>query len=341
MLCNVVRRSLCCCAHAYRVGFATAAILALANVSSAAIIVNDTWQDANRTQPPAVLTAPFTTTYSENGADQDGDVDIESAWYISNNGGSTTVTAGHLTSLPSASSYFATTFFTPPANPITLANGGDQMKVTWAFTLTGVNSSNTSQGLPLAVALTPNGSRISADASPSSTAAYAGYSMFMNMGGTLGNSSPFQLREWGTVGGPNGATGALLGTSGNWAAESPNVNGGTSGNAGFVDGQLYTLTMTFTRNQANPASLDIAATMSGGSLNGTGSESISFNDTTPNSFSFDTFAFRPAGSASSATQIDTSNFKVEFIPVPEPASALLVVCGISLIGAMRLRRKSR
>src|SRR5260221_6015443 len=51
------------------------------SASRATIIVSDTWQDTNRTQPPPTLTAPFTTTYSENGVDQDGDGDIESSWY--------------------------------------------------------------------------------------------------------------------------------------------------------------------------------------------------------------------------------------------------------------------
>jgi len=98
--------------------------LALANVGSAATIVNDTWQDANRTQPPAVLTAPFTTTYSENGDRSGGDTDIESACvhqqqrrqHCGNCGPSDVFAIGKFV--------FRHTFFTPPSNPITLANGG-------------------------------------------------------------------------------------------------------------------------------------------------------------------------------------------------------------------------
>jgi pectate lyase len=67
-----------------------------------------------------------------------------------------------------------------------------------------------------------------------------------------------------------------------------------------------------TRNAAN--GLEIVATMSGGTLNNSGTASISFTDAAPNSLKFDTFGVRPSSAASTAGQFDTTLFKVEFIP---------------------------
>src|ERR1039457_7325968 len=100
--------------------------------------VNDSWQDGTRTDPAAPV-------YSENGTDLDSDGDLESAWF--NNGNTMTATPGHLvTTLPAngTSSASWTTYFTPESSPVTLAGAGDQLKVTWIFTPTSVNSGSTS-----------------------------------------------------------------------------------------------------------------------------------------------------------------------------------------------------
>ena len=170
-------------------------LLAMGAASRAAVIVNDTWTDGTRTDPAAPV-------YSENGTDSDADGSIESAWF-SSPGTAMAATTGHLTTTQiAASSSSYTTFFTPEANPITLANVGDQLKLTWQFTPTvAAAQANTSQNLRLALVRTPVGSRLTADGTPAS-AAYSGYSMFMNMSigtpGTpevLGNSSPFRLES--------------------------------------------------------------------------------------------------------------------------------------------------
>jgi hypothetical protein len=104
-----------------------------------------------------------------------------------------------------------TTYFTPEATPVTLAQG-EKLKVTWQFTLTNVGANNTSQNFRYAVVDTPSASRLAANGSPG-TAAYTGYAMFANMSNTtLGNSSPFALRERVV------ASGASLGTAGDWGA---------------------------------------------------------------------------------------------------------------------------
>jgi pectate lyase len=271
----------------------------------ATVLVNDTWQDGTRTDPAAPV-------YSENGTDLDSDGDLESAWF--NNGNTMTATPGHLvTTLPAngTSSASWTTYFTPESSPVTLAGAGDQLKVTWIFTPTGVNSGSTSaSGLRLAVVDSPSASRLTSDGSPGSST-YAGYGMFMNMATTLGSSTPFQLMERNAP----GTSSALLSSSGSWTAL---ANGATSGHIGYASGTQYTFVMTVTRNSAN--GLDIVAIMTGGSLNNTGSASASFTDSSPGSFTFDTFALRPSSATDSASTFDTSLFKVEFISGATPAS---------------------
>jgi pectate lyase len=270
--------------------------------SRATVLVNDTWQDGTRTDPAS-------PTYSENGTDADSDGDLESAWYKGGSGTLNPVGAGGPLrgSGYGSSSATWTTYFTPEASPVTLAGTGDQLKVTWKFTPSTL-AANTSQGLPIAVVDTPSGARLTSDSSPG-TAAYTGYGVFMNMTPTLGNSHPFQLV------GRNTSGEFLKSSSPEWIGM---ADGATSGKHGYDSGTQYTFVMTITRNAAN--GLDVVATMTGGTLNNSGTASASYTDTTPNgnSYSFDTFGIRPASDAKSASQFDTSLFKVEFIPGATP-----------------------
>jgi len=82
--------------------------------------------------------------YSEMGVDYNSSGDFESAWF--NASGTLTPSIGHLIgALPSngTSSASWTTYFTTETNPVTLAGTGDQLKITWFFTPSGVNSSST------------------------------------------------------------------------------------------------------------------------------------------------------------------------------------------------------
>jgi PEP-CTERM motif len=307
--------------------FAVALLAMLMGATSvnAAVIVNDTWQDGTDSDPAS-------PTYSENGVDADADTDIESAWFQGGVGTLDPLAAGgplrgNMTSGGTSSATW-TTYFTPEAAPVSLVNAGDQMKVTWVFQLTNVAANNTSQNFRVAVVDSPSASRVTANGTPGS-AAYTGYSIFGNMSsGTLGNSNPFQLRER-SVG-----SGDLLATSGNWAAL---ANGATTGATGYAANTTYTYMMTFTRTALGELQVD--ASMVGGSLNNSGTASVSFLDSTPNGFSFDTFAIRPSGATTTAELFDTSLFRVEFNPIPEPASLALV--GLGSMAIMLLRRRGR
>jgi pectate lyase len=286
----------------------------------AGVLVSNVWNAGVRTYPTS---ADANSPYSEMGVDYNSSGDFESAWFNAN--GTLVASAGHLVGTMPAdgtSSASWTTYFTPETNSITLAGAGDQLKITWVFTPSGVNSSSaSSSGMRLAVVDSPSASRRTTDGSPGSST-YAGYGMFMNMATTLGSSTPFQLMERSAP----ATSSAFLSSSSSWASL---ANGATNGNTGYASGTQYTFVMTVARNSAN--GLDLVATMTGGSLNNSGSASVSFSDTTPNSFTFDTFGLRPSSASDSASSFDTSLFKVEFIPGASPPSIELDPQGQSVL----------
>jgi hypothetical protein len=329
------------CVRCTAVAFGSIVLLACSS-SRATIIVNDSWDSGLRTNPPAVLTSPYSTTYSENGTNQDSFPDLSSAWFNAGTGSSMVATTNNLTTTAgSGSSQSAYTYFTAPGTAVVLANPGDQMILTWVFTPTGVAAQNTSQGFNVAVVDTPSSvARPTGDASVPS-GQYAGYSIFGNMGTTLGASNSFALKEWTLAG-----AGALLGTSGNWGANGTsggtlvNGSGATTGAAGYNSATQYTMTWTFTRGSSND--LKIEVTMAGSGLIGTGLiDTGVFDDPSPNSFTFDTFDFRPSTPATTATSFDTTLFEVQgpLATVPEPASMVLFGLGAAALSMVQLRRR--
>lgn len=296
---------------------------ALAAQTKAGIVVNDTWQDGTRADPAS-------PAYSEFGVDTDLDGDIESAWFRGGAGTFAPVGAGGPLRLTqaSASSSSLSTYFTAEGSELTLANAGDSLTLTWEFTVSGTIGANTSQGLRLALVDSPSAARVTSDASPAS-AAYTGYGMFLNMNTTLSHSRPFDLME------RNVASGNLLSTSSDWISRG---SGGTSANTGYAADTSYTFLITLTRTAEGY--LDLAASITGGLLNNSGSMSVAYTDTTPNSFSFDTFQFRPDGNDVAFDVFDTTRFKVEFTPVPEPTSVSLITAGmLMLLGVARRLRQ--
>jgi pectate lyase len=286
-------------------GLLIVAILGLSSRSYATILVHDTWQDGTRTDPAAPV-------YSEDGTDSDNDGDLESAWYFTgSSGASLTASPSNLVATVGSGSSSATTYFTPESDPVTLAGAGDELRITWVFTPSGVDSGSTSSsGMRLAVVDSPSGARLTSDGSPGSST-YTGYAMFMNMATTLGSSTPFQLMIRS-----NAATSsAFLSASGSWHGVG---NGATSGHTGYASGTQYTLVMTFTRNASN--GIDMVSTMTGGSLNDTGSATVSYSDSAPTTFTFDTFGIRPTDASDSASSFDSTLFEVEFLPGASPAS---------------------
>lgn len=295
-----------------RVGLA---LFAFALQSPAANLVRDTWQDANRNEPAS-------PTYSEYGVDSDLDNDIESSWF--NSGGTMTPSAGHLITTVPAGSASWTTYFAPEATPISLAQN-QQIKVTWVFTPTGINNGggpDTGLGFRSALANVGALERRTTDGSPIDSA-YAGYRLSFNVSSTL-PANALALRERANP----GTVGNLLVNDGQWT--SVIASGGTAGTEGMLNGTQYTYTFSLTRTASDE--LDVSASITGGNINGTGSLSLSFTDTTANggNFDFDTFALRPSSQAATANQFDTTLFQVELIPEPS-TWALLGLAGFGLI----------
>ncbi len=307
---------------------ALAATLAGLSISAqAAFVVNDTWIDGTRTDPTS-------TTDSENGTDTDLDGDIESRWANAGGtmnviNGSPGVTPGVLrTTVPAAGSASWTTYFAPDAAPVSLLNAGDKMTLRWVFTPTSaVSATAGNQNLRIAIVNSPNANRLALDGAPA-TGAYAGYGIFGTFSTTLG-STPLRLME------RVNPSGNFLSTSGEYAQR---ATAGTSGNAGYAMNTAYTLVFTAERTLAS--ALDITVSMSGGTLDGSGTISMAFTDATPNSFTFDTFGARPQTGALTSENFDTSLFQVDFTTaVPEPTVAAILGVGITgLIASRRSRR---
>ncbi len=251
------------------------------------ILVNTTWADGTRTN---------------SGPDGSG---IDSPWYFTSLNGTLDATPGHMTATMGANSLFFLTYFAPDADPVTLSNPGDTLKITWTFTPNTIGANNTSQNFLFAVVDTPTAALITADNFTTPSAQYYGYAMYCNMGNTLGNSYPYQLRKWA------GASADFLSHSGNWVAL---TNGVSSGSHGYDNGTTYTMVWTLTRNAAG--GLIVTNTMTGGTFNGSGHATVSYTDATPAAYTFDTFAVRPANANTTAGTIDSTHFEVEFIPAP-------------------------
>jgi hypothetical protein len=321
----------------YLIALAVTASCALALPSRATDLVNDTWLDGTRTDPTSAGTPAYAENNGVTAIDSDSDTNLESAWF-KGGGGSLSVTnpgSGNvLEGVTSTSSQHWYTYFTQPSTKVTLANPGDELKLTWVFTPTTIGN-QASQALPIALASNPS-ARVAGDGTLP-TGLFSGYSMFLNFSTTLSGSA-FALKEWATT-----ASGSLLGTAANWGANGISTgtltNAGAAGNTGYVSGTQYTFVFDLKLDPAGSGNLIINSTMTGGSLNNSGVLSDTYTDASPNSLSYDIFAVRPANTASTAAIFDTSLFKVEIIP--EPSTFMLAGSGLALmICLIRRRRRS-
>jgi pectate lyase len=255
------------------------------------ILVDDTWADGDRTN---------------SGPDGTG---IDSPWYFSTNT-AVGVIPGHMYVTNLSGSLTFLTYFAPDSNPVTLSGPGDTLKITWTFSPNGVNASNTSQAFNFAVVDTPTAALITADNFSTPSAQYLGYAIYGNMGGQFNNSTPYGLRKWTA-----GITNDFLAHNGSWTAL---ANGATRYNHGYDSGTSYTMVWTITRDAAGEEI--ITNTMTGGNINSAGHMTVMYTNTSPDTYTFDTFCVRPSTSNSTCAVIDNTHFKVELITGAAPAA---------------------
>jgi hypothetical protein len=204
---------------------------------------------------------------------------------------------GNLVANVGTSSSTWTVYFAPETNPITLAEPGDKLVITLKFILTGVNVSNTSQNFRIGVMDSPADTRVTGDNSPGE-GDYTGYALFGNMGQITDNSGSFQIRE-------RTAPGKNLSTSSLWTSQDTGMGRGV---LGYEDGIEYTFTASVERTDNGSAQVDFM--MTGGSVNDTGTVSVSFLDGTPQPFTYDTLMIRPSNAATTADTFTFTEFTV-------------------------------
>ncbi len=276
-------------------GSATSAVATLTLiVSSTNLVLDELWQDATRT---------------------DTSLPGEAAWFA-NIAASLTAKTNALIGAPDpASTMTWWTYFTSnSAAPVQLKLS-DSLRLTLAFTTSGVNASNSSKGLRIGLFNSSGGTKTVADgASPNGTN-HTGFMANLNFGQTFG--SGFQFLERTNLSSAN-----LISTTADYSSDSASIStlgGPVAGDAGFSNGVPYVMQLLATRN-TNAVGLSLAFTGTNGwsnSITGT------WADTNYLTTAFDTFVFRPALQAQSSTNFTFTEFKVEVLAPnnrpPEPA----------------------
>ena len=230
----------------------------------------------------------------------------EAAWYANAASALVAATNRLMGSPDPANTLMWWTYFTTNAAvPVTL-NVSNTLRLTLAFKPGGVNVSNSSRGLRLGIYDSSGGTRTVADgASPNGTSVM-GYMFNLNFGQTFSGSPTMQFMKRTNLPSSN-----LIGTVNDYA--SLGSGGPAAGSPGFSNGVAYALQWQVKRN---PNSLDLTATLSD-----THGWSVSYAATVTNDFTtaFDTFVFRPALQAQTATNFTFTEFKVELLATNNPS----------------------
>ena len=287
----------------------------------AAIIVNDSWTDGGRS----------------DGADP---LDINWWSSVSNTGTGIEVTGSPSTlGLVTGTSGRGIHGIFPTQS---LANVGDSLVATYTFTTPATVGTAQTGAFRVGLFDTLGRAGLNADVasssgSPNSLYGYyatndvglPGYMMDMDVGTGTEDLNIRQLDTPVNVGATT-PTGRLLGTSTGFTS----LGDGPNGAFAFAANTSYTGTMTVTRVSAT----DVQVT---GTL-GTASFSVTdaFDSTNIGMIAFwaNSNTFGNTGSANTPNNgIDFTNVKIEFIPVPEPASLVMIALAAIVVGATRRR----
>ena len=276
-------------------GAATSAVAALTLVvNSTNVLLKEHWSDGTRS---------------------DTSLPDESAWFA-NATASLTAKTNSLVGAPDpASTVTWWTYFTSNSASLAQLKVSDSLRLTLAFTTSGVNASNSSKGLRLGLFNSSSGSRTTADGANPNGNNHSGVMANLNFGQTFGSGMQFLERT-------NLTSANLISTTADYSSDPSAITtlgGPSAGDAGFSNGVPYVLQLVATRNTN---SVDLSLTFSG--TNGwSTSLSGSWADTNYLTTAFDTFAFRPALQAQTSTNFTFTEFRVEIVALnnrpPEPA----------------------
>jgi hypothetical protein len=270
------------------------AILSSVCLSQAAVLLDDRWEDGDRT---------------------DTNLPEESAWFASSATSTPTLSVatnalvGNVLMFgTNAGSRLWITHFTPAGSPVQLALW-DTIKVTLMFIPSNVTTSgSTSRGMRIGLFnfSEPGAARVSADGFSTGTgggapgASVTGYLLNMNFAQAFSISSPLQIMKRTDTANVN-----LMGASAVFTALSS--GGGASGSPGFSNGVPYKLEFSVTRYETFMEVTTRFSNTNGWSI------FHSSTDTVPLSYGFDGFALRPNSVADSAESFTFTEFKAEYI----------------------------
>jgi len=288
----------------------------LAHDSRSAVLVDDDWDDGDRTET---------------------NLPDESAWYASSAITTPTLSSaiGTLTGNvrmfeTNTGSRLWISHFTPAGAPVELALG-ETLKITATFSAANITTSPaTSRGLRIGLFnfSEPGATRVSADGFSTGSGAGApganvtGYILNMNFAPSFTINNPLQIMKRTDT-----ATNNLMGASAVFTALSS--GGGLSGTPGFANGVTYTMEFSAKRFEATTEITTKFFDDSGWNISHTAT------DVGAPTFRFDGFAVRANGVADTADSITFSRFKAEVLPFETRITsvAFTIVDGLTLTWA--------
>lgn len=230
------------------------------------------------------------------------------AWYSSSNTGVSDASGA----LVSSSNRHTLAYFTASGAPQAL-EVGHALSVDFTFSLT---APVTGTGTLRFALLDSGGDRVSADNTGFNNAVftdYTGYGAFLNLGSATAGS----VSERGT------AAEQLINGNNAWTSLASGLGTGAS----FVANQSYSGNLTLSRT-ADGVIVSV-------SVSGLAGYSYSYTDTDSPFVAFDTFVIFGATNTGGYT---LDNVVIGYAPIPEPASAALLLGGVVLVASFGSRR---
>jgi hypothetical protein len=291
----------------------------LLTTAQAAVIVDDSWADGGR----------------DNGADP-----LDSNWWTSANANGIEVSVGSLGMVTGTSGRGIHTVF--PTQ--TLANIGDKLVATYTFTTPATVGAGGTAGFRVGLFDTLGRAGLDADISASSGSPNAVYGWYS--AGTVGlpgymldmdvrtGTEDLNFRQLDTpVNVPaQTPTGRLMGTTAGFTNIPPT---GPDGAYVFAANTTYTGSFTITRSSATE--VELTGTL--GAASHTVTDIFDSADVGMLAFWSNSNLFGSSSAPNTPDNgIDFSNVTIEFIPIPEPASLVLLSMSGLLVASCRRRR---